>query len=117
MHTRMIALVGNPNSGKTTLFNALTGARQRVGNWPGVTVEKRSGWYRDGDSDVEVIDLDINPAELLNHLADREALIVVDAVRSRGLPIAAVIGGAYGADHDVLGVRHGTIHRVMAEFL
>ena len=37
----LIALVGNPNCGKTTLFNALTGSRQRVGNWPGVTVEKK----------------------------------------------------------------------------
>ena len=38
-----IALVGNPNSGKTTLFNALTGSNQYVGNWPGVTVEKKEG--------------------------------------------------------------------------
>ena len=52
-----IALVGNPNSGKTTLFNALTGARQHVGNWPGVTVEKKSGHYRHGSHQVEVIDL------------------------------------------------------------
>ena len=52
-----IALVGNPNCGKTTLFNALTGARQRVGNWPGVTVERKSGEYRHGDTTVEVIDL------------------------------------------------------------
>ena len=49
-------------------------------------------------------------------LAERDRF-VVDAVRSRGLPIAGVIGGAYGPDHDALGVRHGTIHRVMAEFL
>ena len=40
---RHIAIIGNPNSGKTTLFNALTGLRQKVGNYPGVTVEKKEG--------------------------------------------------------------------------
>jgi ferrous iron transport protein B len=38
-----IALIGNPNAGKTTLFNLLTGAKQRTGNWPGVTVERKEG--------------------------------------------------------------------------
>lgn len=52
-----IGVVGNPNCGKTTLFNALTGARQRVGNWPGVTVERKTGTYRFGDTDYQVIDL------------------------------------------------------------
>ncbi len=55
MGTR-IALAGNPNSGKTTLFNSLTGSSQFVGNWPGVTVEKKEGRLKKHD-DVEIIDL------------------------------------------------------------
>lgn len=51
-----IALAGNPNSGKTTLFNNLTGSRQRVGNWPGVTVEKKEGSLK-GTNDVTIQDL------------------------------------------------------------
>jgi len=52
-----LGLIGNPNCGKTTLFNALTGSKQRVGNWPGVTVEKKIGEFRQGDKRFEVVDL------------------------------------------------------------
>ena len=51
-----IALAGNPNSGKTTVFNTLTGSRQHVGNWPGVTVDKKEGVYRK-NKDMKILDL------------------------------------------------------------
>src|SRR5688572_1983353 len=51
-----VALCGNPNTGKTTLFNALTGAQARTGNYPGVTVDRRVGRLR-GRDDVEIIDV------------------------------------------------------------
>ncbi|HEX9551482.1 MAG TPA: FeoB small GTPase domain-containing protein, partial [Candidatus Limnocylindrales bacterium] len=54
---RTIAVVGNPNSGKTTLFNALTGHDQRVGNWPGVTVERKDGRVTLDGEPVTIVDL------------------------------------------------------------
>lgn len=52
-----IALIGNPNCGKSSLFNALTGARQHVGNWPGKTVEKKEGFCNYRDFELEIVDL------------------------------------------------------------
>ncbi|RMH36071.1 MAG: GTP-binding protein, partial [Gammaproteobacteria bacterium] len=54
----LVVLVGNPNCGKTTLFNALTGARQKTGNWPGVTVERKEGrWCLADGTEVRLVDL------------------------------------------------------------
>ena len=52
-----VALVGNPNSGKTTLFNELTGSSAKVGNWPGVTVDKKEGKYKKAKTPMDIIDL------------------------------------------------------------
>ena len=52
-----IALIGNPNCGKTTLFNSLTGSTAKTGNWPGVTVTKKEGIYRLGKEDITIVDL------------------------------------------------------------
>lgn len=54
---KTVALIGNPNSGKTTLFNALTGSNQYVGNWAGVTVEKKGGKLKYTSQDIEIVDL------------------------------------------------------------
>ena len=86
-----IALAGNPNCGKTTLFNDLTGARQRVGNWPGVTVERKTGAYRRQGGEVRVQDLPgvyalDGPDEALDeriarqYLAAGEADVVVNVI-------------------------------------
>lgn len=83
-----IALAGNPNSGKTTVFNALTGSTQYVGNWPGVTVEKKEGRLR-GRKDVEIIDLpgiySLSPYSLeeviaRNYLMEEKPDAVIDIV-------------------------------------
>ena len=57
MQEKIICVVGNPNCGKTTLFNELTGSHQEVGNWPGVTVDKKTGRFTHKGTSVEIVDL------------------------------------------------------------
>ena len=93
-----IALLGNPNCGKTTLFNALTGANQRVGNWPGVTVDRKEGTYRHNGKTVTVVDLPgiyaidaedegsaVDETIARNYLLSGEAQVVVNIVDASNL--------------------------------
>ncbi len=89
-----IALVGNPNSGKTTIFNNLTGARQHVGNWPGVTVEKKEGNCSHEEHTIRVVDLpgvysltaySLDEVIARNFIVDEQPEVVVDIVDASNL--------------------------------
>ena len=89
-----IALIGNPNSGKTTLFNELTGANQHVGNWPGVTVEKKVGSIREIYGEGEIVDLpgiySLSPFSLeeivsRDYLIDEKPDVVINIVDATNL--------------------------------
>lgn len=104
MRNLSIALAGNPNSGKTTLFNMLTGSSQHVGNWPGKTVEKRFGRLSVGGIELEVVDLPgtyslaaVSPEEsvtrdyLLEETPDVVVLVVDAANPERNLYLAVQV--------------------------
>ena len=89
--TDTVLLAGNPNSGKTTLFNALTGSRARTGNYPGVTVERRVGTWTLGDREVELVDL---PGAYSLAARSREEAVAIEAIvpaASRSAPAALVV--------------------------
>lgn len=88
------ALAGNPNCGKTTLFNLLTGSTAYVGNWPGVTVDKREGVYKKGDEPVKIVDLPgiyslspYTPEEVVsrNFILDEKPQCVINIVDATNL--------------------------------
>lgn len=94
MATLAIALTGNPNVGKSTIFNELTGARQKIGNWPGVTVDKKVGYTRYKDRAISVIDLPgtysvtaRSPEEkiVIDFLLNNKLDMVVDVVDSSNI--------------------------------
>jgi len=89
-----IALAGNPNSGKTTIFNSITGTRQKVGNWPGVTVEKKEGTVHRQGCELKIIDLpgtysltpfSIEEIVARNFILDESPDVVVDIIDASNL--------------------------------
>ena len=89
-----IALAGNPNSGKTTIFNNITGTRQKVGNWPGVTIEKKEGAIRKFGYDLKIVDLpgtySITPFSIeeivaRNFILEEHPDVVVDIIDASNL--------------------------------
>lgn len=89
-----IALAGNPNSGKTTVFNNLTGARQHVGNYPGVTVEKKEGYLKYSDYDINIVDLpgtysltaySIDEIVARNFVVEEKPDVVIDVIDASNL--------------------------------
>ncbi len=94
MELMKFALAGNPNSGKTTLFNALTGSTAHVGNWPGVTVDKREGVCKKGSEPVQIVDLPgiyslspYTPEEVIarNYLLDERPDCIINIVDATNL--------------------------------
>ena len=96
MHSKRltIALAGNPNSGKTTIFNSLTGTRQKVGNWSGVTVEKKEGTVNKHGYQLKIIDLpgtysltpfSIEEIVARNYILDDKPDVVIDIIDASNL--------------------------------
>lgn len=86
--SRTIALLGQPNSGKSTIFNGLTGAHQHVGNWPGKTVERKEGSFRYQENDYRIIDL---PGSYSLSAGSDEEKITADFIRSGAADLVAIL--------------------------
>ena len=93
-----ISIIGNPNSGKTTLFNALTGEKQQVGNWPGVTVEQKIGYFEHQHQSIKLVDLpgtysltvaseelSLDERIACNYVLSRQAKLIINVVDASNL--------------------------------
>lgn len=102
MNEVKIALVGNPNVGKSTLFNKLTGLRQKTGNYPGITVEKKTGSFTDGNTRYHVIDL---PGAYGLHPSSLDEQVVYDVLADESNPnhpeLTVVIGDPFNLKRAV----------------
>lgn len=134
---KVVALAGNPNTGKTSLFNALTGSRQRVGNWPGVTVERKEGALLLEGREISVVDLpgiySVGASSLDEQIASDYlvgerpdlVLVVVDAaslernlylvvqLREMGLPMALALNRGDLARERGLSVDGAALERLL----
>jgi len=93
-HSLTVVIAGNPNCGKTALFNALTGIRQKTGNWPGVTVERKQGYFKLEDREVKIIDLpgiysfdasSMDEKVAMDYLLSLEADLIINVVDATNL--------------------------------
>lgn len=95
---RTILLAGNPNSGKSTLFNALTGAHQHVGNWPGKTVELRQGAWHVGGQQLRIIDL---PGSYSLNAHTPEEAIARDAILTSNADLVVITADAANLERNL----------------
>ncbi|MDX2223052.1 MAG: Fe(2+) transporter permease subunit FeoB [Rhodospirillaceae bacterium] len=96
-----VAIVGNPNCGKTSLFNALTGSHQRVGNWPGVTVDRKEGFFRHAGATVSVIDLPGVYSLSVSGGGSMDERIARDYIQSRAADIVVNIVDASNLERNL----------------
>ncbi|MCM8772009.1 MAG: ferrous iron transport protein B [Candidatus Omnitrophica bacterium] len=98
MEEKIIGIAGNPNTGKTTIFNALTGSKQKIGNWPGVTVEKKEGEYIYKDIKFHVVDLP-GTYTLLEESEDQK--IAIDFLTRNKVDVLVIVADALNLERSL----------------